>query len=551
MEPRRPVAPRRPADALVVLLVALLVAAVLPAAGLGAAPEDVPTCAPEGEPVVLTGEVTPNDARAYELLPVEVAAGTTRIELGYAWSDRGAAGLPAAPSTPLTQTVFDLGLWDAAGPFEAEGFRGWSGSRQGKLHDGQPAVVIQADRADRSFRAGAIEPGRWHVELGIAAVGPGGADWRVEMTCSSPAVGEAAAADPVDPDHVARAEPGWYHGDFHAHGFHSSTGGPMWPELVEHARDAGLDFLPITEYVIPWHWDELGAVQRAEPDLLLWPGREIISYFGHAVALNETRGVVEYRHGLGDITMGGIQQATVDAGGLFQVAHPTTFNGPLFRNFCRGCEYELDHVTDWSLVDTIEVLTGPIVVDPTQLGGPATPRGMENPFTRQAIDYWEDKLLEGHKITAVSGSDDKAGPGIGMNATAVHADELSRAGLTEALRAGRAYVRTRGVHDSPALEMRAVAADGQEGTFGDTLAADAAAVTVSVDGGSGQLLTIIADGRPVEVVPITDDEWSHTFTATRSEDSGPLGTFWRVETLDDTSLTTIGNPIFLSGPDGE
>jgi hypothetical protein len=533
---------RRSAD----LLVVALVGALLPLAGLRADEPDLPVCAPGGETVVLTGAVTSADARSYELLPVEVAEGVTRIDLGYAWADSGAGPLPAPPSTPITQTVFDLGLWDTAGPFEAEGFRGWSGSRQGKLHANQRPVVIAADRADRSFRAGPIEAGVWHVELGIAAVAPNGSTWRVEMTCTAPAVGEAPAPDPVDAEHVARDTAGWYHGDFHAHGFHSSTGGPDGHRLVEHARRAGLDFLPVTDYVIPWHWDELGAAQRDNPDVLLWPGREIITYFGHAVALNETPGHVEYRHGLGDITMGDIQLATVEAGGLFQVAHPTTFNGPLFRNFCRGCEYEVGDVTDWSLVDTIEVLTGPIIVDPTQLGGPATPRGMENPFTRQAIDFWEDKLLEGHRITAVSGSDDKAGPGIGMNATAVYAEELSRAALTEALRAGRAYVRTRGVHDSPALELHAVTADGQEGTFGATLDADEAEVTVTVTGGIGQLLTIVADGDPVGLVPITSDDWSHTFTARSLPTAGPLGSFWRVETLDDASLTTIGNPIFLA-----
>jgi hypothetical protein len=530
------------------LVAVVAVAALLPLAGLQARTAPLPLCAPDGDTVVLTGEVGPADARSYELLPVEVAEGTTRIELGYAWEDLGVGPLPALPSTPLTQTVLDLGLWDAAGPFEAEGFRGWSGSRQGKLHADQAPVVVQVDRADRSYRPGPIDAGVWHVELGIAAVGPTGARWRVEMTCAAVPVGAPPEPDPVDPDHLARAEAGWYHGDFHAHGRHSSPSGPSWERLVEHARDAGLDFLPVTDYVITWHHDELGAAQRANPDLLLWPGREIITYFGHAVALGETPGVVEYRHGLEGISMGDIQQATVDAGALFQVAHPTTFSGPLFRSFCRGCEYEHDDVTDWSLVDTIEVLTGPIIVDSDQLGAPATGVGIENPFTRQAIDYWEEKLAEGHRITAVSGSDDKAGPGIGMNATAVYAEELSRAALIEALRAGRAYVRTHGVHGSPALELHAATPDGQEGTFGTSFAADTAEVTATVTGGRGQLLAISANGLPMGAVPITADEWSHTFTARRLPGSGPLGTFWRVDTLDLRSLTTIGNPIFLTPP---
>jgi hypothetical protein len=77
-------------------------------------------------------------------------------------------------------------------------------------------------------------------------------------------------------------------------------------------------------------------------------------------------------------------------------------------------------------------------------------------------------------------------------------------------------------------------------------------VTVTVTGGEGQLLLVSRNGQPAELpVPITADPFTHTFTATRSGDEGPLGTFWRVDTqvLDPTPvLTTIGNPVFLAGP---
>jgi hypothetical protein len=180
---------------------------------------------------------------------------------------------------------------------------------------------------------------------------------------------------------------------------------------------------------------------------------------------------------------------------------------------------------------------------------------VQNPFVLTAIDRWQRLLLAGHKITAVSGSDDKLGPLLGSSATAVHAEVLSRPALIDAVRAGHAYVRTLGVDGSPSLEMTAVTADGQRGIFGDTLRAGAATVTVRVRGGAGQLLSITRDGLPAAAVPVTSDDFTHTFTATRSPGSGPLGTFWRVDTLALTSgtsspyLTTIGNPVFLA-PDG-
>ncbi|MGH9185421.1 MAG: hypothetical protein ACRD0U_06365, partial [Acidimicrobiales bacterium] len=51
-------------------------------------------------------------------------------------------------------------------------------------------------------------------------------------------------------------------------------------------------------------------------------------------------------------------------------------------------------------------------------------------------------------------------------------------------------------------------------------------------------------------VLITSDPFTYTFAARRHRSSGPLGTFFRVDTLDLQSLTTIGNPIFLTGPGG-
>lgn len=529
--------------ALVAAVVALLVVPLGPAAGQGAEP----ICAPGGEPVTYEGEEGPDDAGTFRLLPFDVAPATTRVEVDYDWGEAG-----ELPGTPLTSTTVDLGLWDEAGPYDADGFRGWSGSRHREIH-------VQADAAERGYLAGPVEPGVWHVELGIAAVGPEGGWWEVEIRCLDPDVGEPPLGSPpdpypVDPRHVARDEPGWYHGDLHMHAYHSHPDAPDWDGFVAFAREQGLDFLPITEYTTTAHWYELGAVQDAHPDLVVWPGREIITYQGHAITLGETWGHVEYRHGHGDITMREIQAESVARDALFQVAHPTTFEGPLFENFCRGCAWELADHTDWDAVDTIEVLTGPPVAYP---GGDQDQVGFENPFMTTAIAMWEDLLNDGHRITAVGGSDDKwAGERTdefgtisphGVPATAVYAEELSRPALEEALRAGRAYVRTRGVHDSPALEMTATAPGGEQVTFGGSLAADVAEITVTVRDGSGQVLVLVRNGDEQLIVPVVDDDFEHTFTADRDEASeGPLGTWWRLETRDAESRTTIGNPIFLT-----
>jgi hypothetical protein len=507
-----------------------------------------PACAPGGS-VTYDDELSRDDAQTYSLLPFEVTDEVTAVEVSYEYGSDG-------PETEVMRTVVDLGLWDQAGPYDAAGFRGWSGSRHEEVH-------VAADSAERGYLARRVEAGTWHVELGIATVHRQGGWYEVTISCSDEEVGEspsgsAGAPDPVDPDHVASTEAGWFHGDLHMHAYHSAPDAPEWGDLVAFAREQQLDFLPITEYVTTAHWYELGAVQRDHPDLLIWPGREIITYHGHAIALGETWDHVEYRHGLEAITMADIQRETVAAGALFQVAHPTTFEEPIFEDFCRGCAWDLEEYTDWDAVHTIEVLTGPAVVHP---GGDQDLAGFENPYMRRAIEMWEDLLNAGHGITAVGGSDDKwAGTEQneygtisphGVPATAVYAEELSRAGLTEALRVGRAYVRSLGVAESPALEMEAVAPGGLRGTFGSELDAEEAELTVTVRGGGGQLLVLIRNGDEEAVVPIVGDDFSHTLTIDRDPGGeGPLGTWWRVETRDPATgppmvATTVGNPLYL------
>ncbi len=517
-------------------------------------PAGVPLCAPGVPALSFTGSVAAADAKTYHLQPFTVAPGTGRVELAYGWVEK-----PGLPATPLTATTLDLGLWDQRGYRTPQGFRGWSGSRQGRIDRAQAPVYVEAGAAERGYVPGAIGSGTWFAEIGIAAVSPQGAEWQLQIECKTGGSRELAA-DPVDGRHVARMVPGWYHGDFHMHGFHSQPNGPDADNFVAQARAAQLDFLMVTDYVTGQHWRELGAMQRAHPDLLIWPGREVITYFGHVNTHGETPSVIDYRHGFEDVNIGEIQRLAKADGALFQVNHPTLFPPPLFSNFCRGCYFELDDQIDWSAVDTLEILTGPVLATADDLGLPLPlPLAIEQPFMTTAILLWERHLRAGHKITAVSGSDSKGveggdaereRKGYGSSSTAVYARELSRPALTEAIRAGHAYVRTRGVARSPALEFTARSGDGQSGIFGDTLTVPGlqpVTLTTTVTGGNGQLLSYYRNGLPALTVPVIGDPFVHTFAlATRDPlTEGPLGTFWRIETRDLRSRTAIGNPIFL------
>lgn len=512
---------------------------------------DPAACAP-GQPMLeLVGSVTQADAKTYQLLPVDVGVGTGRIEVAYQWTENGNSG-----GSPLTATTLDLGLWDTDGFRTAAGFRGWSGSRQGRLDRDTGPVFIQADSADRGYTAGPIKAGTWHVELGIAAVGPEGAQWLVQVQCLESDASSPPAADPVDATHVANAAQGWYAGDFHMHAFHSQSTAPDWDDFIAQARAGGLDFLMVTEYITGVHWNQLGSVQRAHPDLIIWPGREIITYFGHANTFGETPDTIEYRHGFEDVNLGDVQADTVAGGALFQVNHPTTFEGPAFENFCRGCAFTLEDDIDWSLVDTLEVQNGPTITTLGDVGFPAPGEGM-NPFTLTALDEWDTVLAQGFKITGVSGSDSKGidapearnRKGYGSSATMVFADNLSRPALADAIRAGHAYIRTLGVDESPEMTLTVATDDGQSGIYGDTVFADSATLSVLVIGAQGQRMTLIIDGESTSSVPIAADPFAAEFPLARLATSGPAGTFARIEVVrSDGVITVIGNPVFLQDP---
>jgi hypothetical protein len=513
-------------------------ALALPAQALAAPP----TCAPGQAPITGNVDVTTDDAKTYQVRPFQVAAGTTTIKITYDWGNTGPGG-----GTPLTATTVDLGVWDEDGYRSAQGFRGWGGSRH-------KTVKIAADSATRTFKPGAVEPGTWWLEFGIAAVAPDGGWYSYSVTCTDPPVGATPAYDPVDPDHVADPKAGWYHGDFHMHGYHSNPSAPGYDEFVEFARKQKLDFFPLTEYVTDVHWGQLGPYQRANPDVLFWPGREIITYYGHVLQFGATPGAIEYRHGFEDITISDIVADARDKDALLGVGHPTTFEQPGFESFCRGCAWELEEQIGWDRFTTIEVAQGPQVVRPD----PGLP-GIENPFTSTAIDLWHDVLNKGVFLVGVGASDDKlsgegSGPTYtphGVPATAVYSSELSLQALRKAVKAGHVYVRTRGVADSPEVELTVTTPDGQKGRMGDSFRAKTADAKVEISGAGGQGLRVYRDGNLMDVRPILADEFSYTFAAPRLDDSpSPLGTWYRIETFDEQGRTTIVNPFFLTDGKG-
>ena len=123
---------------------------------------------------------------------------------------------------------------------------------------------------------------------------------------------------------------------------------------------------------------------------------------------------------------------------------------------------------------------------------------------------------------------------------------LSRDDLVDGLRHQRAYVRTRGVADSPELELTAT--DGTDTVMiGGTLVGDLATLQVTLRGATGQAVDVVRNGLSTVQVPVVSDPFTVEVPMIRSVDGGPLGTFYRVDVREPTGIRSIvSNPIWLA-----
>ncbi|MFD1716842.1 CehA/McbA family metallohydrolase [Georgenia deserti] len=182
--------------------------------------------------------------------------------------------------------VIDLGC---SGP---AGWRGWSGGARRRF-------VIAEDAATPGYVPGPLEPGQWHVQLGLYRVPVEPIEVRVTV--------EAPAAGGVEPEPPGEVRDGpraserglpapqgltWFAGDFHAHSTHSD-GEQSLGELAALARGNGLDFLAVTEHNTVSHHRLLPEV-AARHDIVLLPGQEVTTPRGHANAFGDI-GWIDFR----------------------------------------------------------------------------------------------------------------------------------------------------------------------------------------------------------------------------------------------------------------
>jgi len=223
------------------------------------------------------------------------------------------------------------------------------------------------------------------------------------------------------------------------------------------ARTHRLDFLALSDHNTVSGWGELESTDA--DGLLVIPSMEITTFRGHAVALGIRRWL-EWRVGFNGWGMDDAARATRDDGGLFIVAHPNARGSP----GCTGCRWEYDDL-DWSLVDAVEVWSGP------------WRQRLAN--NRGSLRLWQAGQVDGRFPTAVAACDYHRAAnwsGDGVPFTYIYASELSVPAVLEGIRRGRVVITS-----GPWLELQAVDAHGAKlAGIGDTLIAGGEPIPVVV-----------------------------------------------------------------------
>lgn len=441
-------------------------------------------------PTIKFEGAVPEGPENFFFLPFEVPEGIVEVEVRH---------FNLTPGNTL-----DWGLDDP------NGFRGWGGGK------GQPGLV-GLEAALPSYIPGPIPAGTWEVVVGKANIVDTPAQYAVDIYLRTEPTLEPQPRSPYQDPGVLNPEARWYAGDFHVH-TRQSEGPPSIRETLEFAEGVGLDFIMLSEHNTNSGLTLYGDLQPDFPNLLLVPGVEWTTYSGHANAIGAIEWV-DFKVGIGGVTVEGAIEAYQDQGALFSINHPTVPGG----NFCIGCPWEYD--VDPTTVDGLEVMGG----------------------IWDATDFWEAMCAEGSHATAVGGSDDhEAGQGsgvlyspIGMPTTMVYAENLSVDAIMEGVRSGRVVIKV----DSPNAPMLETELSGER--VGDTVFADAATLSVVVTGAMGNSLRVIKNGAVIETVEITNDPFTHE-TSVEAPAEGE-DRYRHQVTLGITPLT-IGSYVWLRAP---
>ncbi|MEG3125835.1 CehA/McbA family metallohydrolase [Sphingomonas sp. GB1N7] len=500
---------------------ALWVALVLSVALPGAAAAELPR-APD---VTLQGELHGADRASVRDLPFDVPPDTAQVHVAFDYDgrDRG-----------VTVT---LGVWDTTR------FRGWGGGVK-------RTFSIAEGFATPSFLPGPIPAGKWRIVMTVPSIRDGdAAAWRARIWLSKRTdLGEIAfATAPLNP------APGWYRGDLHSHSGHSDarcrslagreTSCPIVFTLQQ-ATAHGLDFLALTDHNVTSHFAELGALQPYFDTLLLLPGREITTRFGHANLVGPMGPLETELSRPGAETMNALLANAHATGGFLTINHPARSTG----EDCLGCGWSAPD-TNYTQVDAIEAVNGGSTLE--------MPGGRDAAIRRQ-VDWWQALLDKGYRLVGIGGSDNHdalqargtspIGPQapVGRPATVVYAASLSQGDVLAGLRSGRVFIDL-GEGRGRVLDITARIGTGQAvmgGTLPKPTQRRAITGSVHIVDVAGGTVDLIVDGKivPLPHAAILGTDRQIAFALPDARKVRWLRADVRTA---DGRLWLVGNPIYI------
>lgn len=447
------------------------------------------------------GQIAPG-APDWVYVPIEVPEGVGELVVSYSYDQ---------PEAPVGQhgNALDVGI------FDGDGFRGWSGGARSSF-------FLREAEATPGYVPGPIGAGTWQLLLGPYTVHPDGMAYRVEVTLRS----DVQAASGFEALHAPLRAAGrgraWYRGDLHTHTVHSD--GQWQPqELVDAAREAGLDFIVSTEHNTNTAHGIWG--HHASDDLLIINGEEVTTRNGHLVAAGLRAGTwLDWRHRASDGTLPGVLAEIQQQDGLAIAAHP---HAP-----CLGCQWKHGYAG----ISAVEVWNGEWTVD-----------------DEVSLQGWNTTLVESGPdrtwLPAVGASDThESGSPVGLAQTVVLADDLTVPAILAGIRAGHCYLT-----ESSEVSVELVASGGGVSAgIGERLAVPAETeveIEVSVSGVAEGYVRFVTDEGWMAHLPIPADGEKVSWRTTPA-----VSSYVRVEVrrTDQEApfpfleqMAALTNPVFL------